>query len=427
MIVRALQLFLVIFLAVPCAMKAQLQTVEEPDELEYRMFRVTLLPGLSTNGAEAQQYTAKFSLNIIGGHHGGLNGYEIGLVNMTRYYSRGLQIGGLNASGGELTGVNIAGIANLSRKEMGGMQIAVFANAAERNMLGIQAAGFVNTGVRSLTGIQLAGMGNIAGQNIQGLQIAGLFNASVENARGIMVSGFGNFNGGRAQGFAFAGTANLARDTQGFTMAGILNATRNLQGFQVSGLANIAYRARGMQIGLFNYARDFDGIPIGLVSYYNNGRKNIDTWISDGGFQNVGVKLGTRSVYNMVSIGYNPFLRGRKVWSMGWTIGSYTPLDEAWENPRYEGFFRMRDFSFQNVQDGRLSARLNSIYSYRYLIGYDLTNGFGMYAGPTLNLLVSNKARSNEYTWYSVIRGERGGNDFSFWFGFTLGMQFFGH
>ena len=400
---------------------------QSSNELEFRKVRVSLIPGLSTNGIDAANYTARYSLNLLGGYHGGLDGFELGFINMNHVYTRGIQIGAFNASGGAMDGVNIAALANFSRRSMTGIQVAGLTNITEMSLQGIQVASIVNSGYGSVRGVQVAGIGNIARQDLQGFQFAGIFNASVDDSQGFQFAGFGNFNIDRQQGFAFAGVTNLSRDMQGFAFAGALNATRNLQGFQVSGLANIAYRVRGMQVGLINIAHDFDGIPIGLISYYNNGRHNLDVWMSDAGFQNVGLKLGTRAVYNMVSLGYNPFLRDRDVWTLGWTIGTYKPLDEAWENPRYEGYFRMRDLSIQNVQEGSFSTRLNSIYSFRYLLGRDLSGGFGIYAGPSFNLLLSREARSNEYAWYSILRGERGGSDFTFWVGFSAGFQFFGH
>ncbi|MCC5905724.1 MAG: hypothetical protein JJU13_05945 [Balneolaceae bacterium] len=415
------------FLLIITALPFNKLYAQQSGELEYRPLRVTLIPGLSTNGIDATGYTARYSLNIIGGYHGGIDGYEMGLVNANQRYTRGFQIGGVNYSGGPMSGINIGGAVNYSRHSMRGAQISGIGNFTEQSLQGFQLSGLINSGYNTVNGLQIAGIGNIARRDLQGLQIAGVFNSTVEDSQGMVIAGFGNFNAGRAQGFMFSGAVNVARDMQAFSVAGILNATRNLQGFQVSGLANVAYRVRGMQVGLFNFARDFDGIPVGLVSLYGNGRHNIDIWMSDAGFQNVGLKLGTRSIYNMISLGYNPFLRGRDVWSLGWTIGSYTPLDEAWDNPRYEGFFRMRDFSIQNVQEGSLSIRLNSIYSYRYLLGYDIANGLGIYAGPTFNVLLSREARSNEYTWYSIIRGERGGSDYSIWLGFTVGMQIFPH
>ncbi|TVR15621.1 MAG: hypothetical protein EA391_10250 [Balneolaceae bacterium] len=400
---------------------------QSSDELEYRLVRISIIPGLSTNGIDAVHYTARYSLNLLGGYHGGLDGFELGIINMNQVYTRGIQVGAFNASGGVMNGVNVAALANFSRRNMTGVQVSGLANISEMSLQGIQVSSFVNAGYGSVRGVQVAGIGNITRQDLQGFQFAGIFNASVDDSQGFQFAGVGNLNVDRQQGFAFAGVTNLSRDMQGFAIAGALNMTRNLQGFQVSGLANIAYRVRGMQVGLINLAHDFDGIPIGLISYYNNGRHNLDVWMSDAGFQNIGLKLGTRDIYNMVSLGYNPFLRDRDVWTLGWTIGTYKPLDEAWDNPRYEGYFRMRDLSIQNVQEGSFSTRLNSIYSFRYLIGRDLSGGFGIYAGPSFNLLLSREARSNEYAWYSILRGERGGSDFTLWVGFSAGFQFFGH
>lgn len=412
------------FLLIP---QKSLFAQSEDRELNYRAIRVTLLPGIGTNGLDSRQYTAKYSLNIIGGYHGGLDGYEIGLMNLNQYYTRGFQIGGINATAGDMTGVNISAIANFSRREMRGMQFSLFGNIAEGRLEGIQAGGLVNASVLSMRGIQLAGIANIAGRNMQGAQISGVINTSVEDAQGFMLAGFGNFNAGTANGIFVAGVANFARDQRGITVAGLLNMTRRLQGAQVSGLANLAYRVQGIQVGLVNFAHDFEGIPIGLISYYNNGRKNFDYWISDAGFQNFGIKLGTSRIYNMISFGYNPFLEGREVWSIGWTIGTYKPLDEARNNPRWSGYFRMKDISIQNFQEGSFNTRINTIYKYRYLVGKDITNYLGVYIGPTINLMISRESRSNEYTWYSIFSGERGGSDFAIWFGFSAGVQIFGH
>lgn len=200
-----------------------------------------------------------------------------------------------------------------------------------------------------------------------------------------------------------------------------------MEGIQIAGLANIANRAEGVQIGLINYARHFEGMPIGLISYYENGRKNIDIWITETGFSHVGLKLGTRQVYNMVSFGYNPFISSRDVWSVGWSIGSYKTLDDAWNNPKLTSYFSHADFSIQKIQDNRWSHTLNNLYSYRYMLGKDFTNGFSVYAGPTLNLLVTRQEGYEVYVPYTIFEGTRKGRDYSFWIGFTAGLQLFGH
>lgn len=137
------------------------QAQHDPD-LKYRKFRVTLFPGLSTNGVDAPDYSAKYSLNIIAGYHGALDGYEIGVININRYYSEGLQLGVLNGTGGDMAGLNIGGLGNYAHGDMQGLQFAGLGNLAE---------GFVQ-------GLQFAGIANIAGNDIQGIQAAGILNGA---------------------------------------------------------------------------------------------------------------------------------------------------------------------------------------------------------------------------------------------------------
>lgn len=396
-------------------------------ELEERKVRITLLPGIGTNGINATDYTARFSLNLLAGYNGGLDGAEIGPVNINTRYTRGFQAGALNISGGRMEGFNIAGAANYSRRDMNGLQVAGLVNASEGNLQGIQVAGIANANWQSLLGIQIAGITNISRSEVLGIQIAGFVNANYGKAQGIYVSGFGNFNTGTAQGIFFGGVVNAARDFQGFSSAGVVNATRNMNGIQVSGLVNTAYRGTGMQIAPINVARSFRGIPVGLISAYGNGRHNIDVWTTDGGFSHIGLKLGTTDIYNMLSVGYNPLIRDRDVWSWGWTIGSYRDLAERRNNPEYEGWFTKSDFSIQNIQEGRAAISLDNLFTYRMMIGRDFSSGFKMYAGPSLNLLVSKQEEANEYTWYSILSGSTRDRGWRFWAGLTIGMQLFDH
>lgn len=393
--------------------------------LKYRTFRVTLVPGLSTNGLDAPQYSAKYSLNIIAGYHGALDGYEVGIVNINREYAEGLQVGVLNATGGDMAGLNLASLVNFARDDMQGLQFAGLGNVSEGYVQGLQFAGLANVGVEGIQGLQFAGIANIAGRDIQGIQGAGILNAGTGDIQGIMMSGIGNFSTGYAQGILMSGILNIANEIQGISMSGILNVATDMQGIQLAGVANIAQRAEGVQIGLVNIGEDFEGVPVGLISLYGNGRKNVDVWVSDGGFTNVGLKLGTMDIYNMISFGYNSLLNDKDLWSFGWSIGAHTPLEEAWDNERFRGYFRMRDFSIQSFQDEDDDIWKSSMYSFRYLLGKEVGNGFGIYAGPSLNLLVKDEEDQRDYTWYSIFDANRGDRDFKFWIGLSAGIQFF--
>ena len=91
--------------------------------LDYRKWRITLFPPISTNGANATNYTAKYSINLIGGYHGGLDGTEFGTIfNGSKYYSYGFQFAGVtNFTKGEMAGVGIAGGINYAGDDMSGL------------------------------------------------------------------------------------------------------------------------------------------------------------------------------------------------------------------------------------------------------------------------------------------------------------------
>lgn len=415
---------------------------QSDDDLLYRKVRVTLVPGLSTNGVEAPRYSAKYSLNLIAGYHGGLEGYEIGPVNINREFARGLQIGALNLTGGdmqgiqfaslanisgdELQGVQFSGLANISGGEMQGLQFSGLANVSRYEIQGLQFSGIINAAGSGMQGLQFSGIGNLSNGDMQGIQAGGIFNVASGDLQAIALAGITNVSGGFSQGILLSGIVNVAEEFQGIGGAGVLNISNSFQGIQVSGVANIAESGQGIQIGLVNIAKEFQGLPVGLISYYGNGRKNIDAWFTDGGFTHIGLNLGTREVYNKVSAGYNPLITDRDVWTLGWSIGSYRTLDEAWNRPGLSDYFSTHDFTIQRVFDGKWSSTVNSILSYRYLPGKNIAPDLAFYAGPSFNLQVSKQDGNSDYTWYSITEGTRAGRDVRFWIGFTAGIRVFG-
>lgn len=377
-------------------------------DLDYRPVRLTLLPGVGTNGLDAHRYTARYSLNFLAGYHGGLDGVELGLVNVTRRHTRGLQAGLVNATGGN------------SR----GLKLAAFINASNGGLWGMQLSSLVNFSRRDVQGFQITGLANISG-SIQGLQISGFGNFSTGTSRALQIASVMNISRRTAQGVNISGGLNFSPQLQGISIASFLNLADEAMGLQFSGIANISRRAQGIQIGLFNTAREFRGIPAGLISWYGNGRKNIDISFSDGGFTQIGLKTGTNTYYNTLSVGYNTFITDRDVWRVSWTIGSYRELSEWWEDSRFANFFRKKDFSIIENQEGNWLRGVNRTLSYRYMLGRNIIRGMSFYAGPSLNLQITNEEEASEYTWYSIFEGERAGREFRFWIGFSAGLHFF--
>lgn len=435
MLKRKALYLLIGFLFLPILVHSQ--SIDE-DELLYRKFRVSLVPGLSTNGLDAPKYDAKYSLNILVGYNGGLSGYELGLVNINRTYAHGIQIGAVNISGDETAGVQFSGLATISGSDMQGIQISGLSNFSGGSMQGVQISGLMNYG-NDMQGIQLGGFANISQFEMQGLHFAGFANVSQSDIQGIQLAGFANisrsdmqglqsaglfnYTSGSSQGIVTAGAANISGEFQGISGAGILNLSREMKGIQY-GSVNITEEGQGVQIGMINLAREFEGLPIGLISYYGDGRKNLDTWISDGGFTHFGINLGTKYIYNMISVGYNPMITDRDVWTFGWSIGSYLTLDEAWNRPNLKNYFSTHDFSFHRIFDDGWSRTQNMLYSYRYLLGRDFASG-ALYAGPTANLLVSEQPGNSDYTWYSLFSKTGSDRDIRFWIGVSGGFRLF--
>lgn len=432
-------ILLIILLFIPFLVYSQTNTSK--DDLLYRQVRITLVPGLGTNGIDAPRYSAKFSLNLLAGYHGGLDGYELGLVNINQYFSRGLQAGLLNASGGEMSGIQfsafgnlssgpqsgiqISGMANISGSSIQGIKFGGFGNISSADMHGIQAAGLMNIS-RGMQGLQFAGIGNLSDGEMQGIQFSGIFNIASRSSQGILISGITNISGESTQGIHLSGITNISDESRGIGGAGILNISRTFQGIQFAGVANIAEEGEGIQIGLVNFADRFRGVPVGLVSYYGNGRKNLDLWFNDGGFTHLGLTFGTHDVYNRPSIGFNPFIPDRNVWSLSWSIGTYRTLDDAWNRPRLRDYFSTHDFTIQRIFDDRWSSTPNAIFSYKYLLGKNITPKTSLYVGPSLNLQVSKQPGNSEYTWYSITESSRADRDVRFWIGFTAGLRLFG-
>lgn len=407
--------FLIIILSTVATAQAQDNQWKQYN-LDYRTFQISLIPGLSTNGIDAGNYASKYSFNILGGYNGALDrGFELGgLFNAHKYYTTGVQIAGLaNYTGKETAGIQFAGLGSYSGEDMQGIQFAGVANISAQNMQGMQFSGILN-GSRGYS---------------QGVQATGGLNASRDGMQGLLFSGIGNITGGEMQGLLFSGGLNISKEEmQGIAASGILNYADSFQGIAISsvnisrefqgiqfGQLNIAEEAQGIQIGLVNYAKEFQGLPVGLISYYGNGRLNVDVWASDGGFTNVGLKLGTNEIYNMPSIGYNTLLDS-DVWQIGWSFGR---LHE------YDHHFLYSDFSVFKINEGGWTKDLNSNFKYRLLFGKTLSNQLKIYGGPTLNMLISKVDNSNRYTWYRLYDFGAKERNYSFWVGFSLGVELF--
>jgi hypothetical protein len=427
------------------------------DDLEFRKWRITLIPPLSTNGVDAINYSSRRSINIIGGYHGGLDGWEIGLLfNATRKYTRGLQIaGGVNYSSGDIQGVQLAGVTNISLVDMGGLQVAGITNVAKRNLSGLSIAGITNASFADMDGLQVAGIANVAKRNLSGLtvasitnasfadmdglQVAGIANVAKRNLSGLTVAGITNASFADMDGLQVAGIANISlQSMDGLIVSGIVNASKQMEGLTFAGIGNLSVEssglqiasinasktASGLQIGVLNIAKEFDGASIGVLSLYGNGRYNIDARYSDAGFVDYAFTTGTHRVYNMAILGYNKSL-DRDVFRIGLGVGLEKNIQDSFENLRSNTIFVNQEFSVYHMFGDEWDRTLNYIFSYKYLIGNRFGNGISVYAGPSFNMQVTRVENTEDYSLYSLWSPSRKGRNYQFWVGFTAGLRIF--
>ncbi len=237
----------------PKTKKTRANKVEYNIGLEKSATQFTFITPMSTDGSRAKDKEYKFSLNVLGGITGGINGVELGgLFNINKRDMRGLQMSGLfNLTEGVASGFQFAGIANIVQKS----------------------SGFQYSGVANYT----AGINDV--------QISGVVNIAT------------------ASRFQMAGVVNYAQDVD--VQIAPVNIAKHAT-FQM-GVINIAETDEAAMLGILNYVRKGGLLEIGIsANDYIYGAVNLVTGtdrlysiLSFGGYSpssnvTVGWGLGTR-------------------------------------------------------------------------------------------------------------------------------------
>jgi hypothetical protein len=387
-----------VFAAAPASVTAQ-------GRYTYRPVSVSFVPGFSTNGLDSKTVKSGLSLNIIGGSIGQVHGVELGGV--------------FNTDEDDVYGYQGAGVFNIVGGVFGGVQQAGVFNIASDNVIGYQGAGVFNIDGHGFAGVQQAGVFNIVGGVFSGAQMAGVINIVDDEFRGAQMAGVANVAGNGSVGPQVAGVVNVCdhgffgvqlagvasiagEQMYGLQLSGVVNAADEFTGAQV-GLVNIAGKGNGLQLGLVNIADEID-IPIGLVSIVKNGMFHANVWATEYAPVNVGVKFGSKIIYNVFSVGYGPRGGEDRLYA-GIGIGGHIPLDR---------FFIDIDVLNQGVyREGRWFEEGGSdlLSSLRLSGGWQLADFLALTAGPTLNLSVTNMADTDEGVSMEP--------------GFTAGLQLF--
>jgi hypothetical protein len=236
--------------------------------LETRAFQLSFITPLGTNGWDSWNIINKFSLNLLTGYAGGVNGTEF------------------------------SGFGSVLRTHMKGAQFSGFGNVVLGETCGAQFAGFMNIDHGPVKGGIFAGFLNFSGQEARGAQVAGFANINTGNNHGAQVAGFSNINTG---------------ETNGLQLAGFFNYTKVLS---------------GVQVGILNYADSSEGgVPIGLLSFVKNGYRAFEISANESLYGVSSFKTGTRSFYNILSVG-GGYRNKRSLFAWGWGMGTLIAVAE---------------------------------------------------------------------------------------------------
>lgn len=344
-------------------------TKVDNDTLMQRDFQVSFITPMGTNGMDYNQIENKVSINIFGGHHGGLNGIEVaGFANSIRKDAKGVQAAGfVNAVQGNLMGTQVAGFANYAGK-----------------VQGVQASGFVNVAKDSVEGAQVAGFVNYAHENHKGVQVAGFMNTIYGDGDGIYGSGFSNVSIGNVKGIQATGFFNAAhKGIEGVQLSGFGNyALDTVVGGQVSGFINVAQHLKGFQVGFINYSDTIEeGVMVGFLSYARKGYHQFELEGNESHYGNVSFKTGTNKFYNILSVGAK-VKEEQLFWSFGYGLGSQFLFNEK--------LGMNVDLTAHHLnKDAGFTPHLNLLSKLKPSVFCSFHKHLTVYGGPSINLLVS--------------------------------------
>jgi hypothetical protein len=172
-------------------------------------------------------------MNLVYGNNQNMTGVDVGPLNVIAENQSGGQLGLMNLSG------NFLGVC------AGGMN---FTNNFQGGQFGL-----LNTAQDSLTGLQFAGLMNLS-DHVKGVQL----HIGILGNGAVLVDG--------AQLVAFG--CNLTDSINGVQTAviGFNLANGDVNGVQAAMLYNYAKNVNGLQLGVINICDNLSGIQIGLVN-----------------------------------------------------------------------------------------------------------------------------------------------------------------
>lgn len=216
------------------------------------------------------------------------------------------------------------------------------------------------------SGFQMSTFSNVAYGGLKGMQFSAINNIVIGDANGFQLSGFTNQNIGTLKGLqiAFRNETDTLRGVQ----LGIFNSARDYQ--------------KGVQIGLINYTRDTNAKRYGLINVNPNTRIDVMAFAGTSSKANMALRFRNRSTYNIIGAGTHYMGLDKKFsGTLFYRIGQYFQLTPKLSLSGDLGFFHIETFE-EHSTDGperlySLEARLNIDYQLSKKWGVFGTVGYG--------------------------------------------------
>lgn len=337
-------------------------------------FELSFVPIISTSGMLEEKVINYVSLNLIAGYAAKLHGFEAGMIN-------------------------------IKSEEVAGLQAAYILNYSGGNTYGFQGSGFANVTLKNLKGVQ-DGILNYTG-GIEGAQF-GVINFSLSSAS----AQAGIINIASNENYLQAGVVNLLFDMEGIQI-GEVNIVNHFNGVQ-AGLVNLSVgKSSGLQLGLLNYSQDIDGAPIGLISIVKDGFTHGFSWYDESGFVNIGIKHGTKNIYNIYGVGLDT---SYKYFKATWGLGGHIDFDNIYLNI---------DGTVSSIEQTTFDTKsyCGNLSSIRIAAGYQIFEHLSLTAGISFNYMADygQKITINPVTGYKFPMGN---DQNQFWPGFFVGLEY---
>ncbi|MCB0561817.1 MAG: hypothetical protein H6573_20260 [Lewinellaceae bacterium] len=377
---------------------------EEParkNTADTRLAQISLLPFVGTNAFRSNEITNKYSVNLLWGTNGGVDGMEVGgFVNNVKNDVRGVQVAGFGSRvGGKVNGTQVSGLFNIIGD----------------SLTGVQAAGLMNI-AGDAQAVQAAGLSNVTNGDFTGVQAAGLFNVSAGNADGLQAAGLFNYCDGKTK-------------TQ---LSSLFNIAGDVQVGQASALLNVGKKVSGFQIALVNVADTVSGVPVGLINIIKNGYNRFELSANDAFYANASMKLGAYRFYNIIQLGARwdkaPDAGGASLmsWGLGYGLGTALRI-----NPRL--LLNVEAVAIHINEMERWTRELNLLNQLRFTLDFHQENRrTSFFAGPVANVLVSKLYDPDTGTVgstaispsYTFLDHTKGGANVKLWVGVQAGVRF---